>query len=550
MGTLRSRIGESLAALREAFRNPDLRRVEFAWAGSAIGTYAYSIAVMVYAYHHGGATAVGVFVFVRLGIAATTAPILASFADRFRRERVMLASDLARTVTVGTTALAAAAGAPAVTVYVLATLTTILGTVFRPAESALLPVLARSPEELTAANVSANTLDSLGSFLGPALGALLLAFSGPAVVFAIVAGTFAWSAVFVARVHAPVSESDAETEESVGFGGLAGGFRAIRSEPRLQLLIGLYGAQCLVAGALGVLVVVTALKLLSLGNSGVGLLEAASGIGSLIGAAVALALVARKRLAGDFALGIVLWGAPLVLLGVFPNKIVALLALGIVGLGNTLVDISAMTLLQRTAPVEVAGRVFGVVESVTIGGLAVGALSVPILVALVGARGTLIAVGALLPVLAVLTWRQLARIDDGATVPEEQLLALRAIPFLAPLPLQSLEFLATRLTPSTLAQGETLFSRGDAGHRFYILRDGSLEIDLPEGTKVEHAPSFVGEIALLRDIPRTATVRASTDATLWALERSDFLDTVSGHSRSRASANEVVSGRLGVVPVG
>ena len=108
MGTLRSRIGDSLAALREAFRNPDLRRVEFAWAGSAIGTYAYSIAVMVYAYHHGGATAVGVFVFVRLGIAATIAPVLGSLADRFPRERVMLASDLARAATVGATALAAA----------------------------------------------------------------------------------------------------------------------------------------------------------------------------------------------------------------------------------------------------------------------------------------------------------------------------------------------------------------------------------------------------------------------------------------------------------
>jgi hypothetical protein len=270
----------------------------------------------------------------------------------------------------------------------------------------------------------------------------------------------------------------------------------------------------------------------------------------LIGAAVALALIGRGRLAGDFALGIVLWGAPLVLLGAFPNVAVAILALGIVGLGNTLVDISAMTLLQRTTPAEVAGRVFGVLESVTTGSVAVGFLSVPILIAAIGSRGTLLAVGALLPVLAALTWRQLARIDDGATVPAEQLLALRGVPFLAPLPLQSLEFLAKRLTPLTLAAGETLFSLGDPGERFYILREGSLEIDLPDAIKVEHAPSFVGEIALLRDIPRTATVRAATDASLWALEQSDFLDTVSSHARSRASANEVASGRLGAVPVG
>jgi hypothetical protein len=551
MGTLRSRIGESLIALREAFDNPDLRRVECAWAGSAIGTYAYSIAVIVYAYHHGGATAVGVFMFVRLAIAASIAPVIGSLADRFPRQRVMLASDLTRAATVGATAIVATSGAPAVAVYVLATLTTILGTIFRPAEAALLPVLARSPQELTAANVSASTLDSLGSFVGPALGALLLSFSGPPVVFAVVAGTFAWSAAFLVRVRAPADEGRSlESQDSETFRGLAGGLRAIRAEPRLRLLIALYGAQCLVAGALGVLVVVTALEVLSLGNSGVGLLEAASGVGSLIGAAVALALIGRGRLAGDFALGIVLWGAPLVLLGAFPNVAVAILALGIVGLGNTLVDISAMTLLQRTTPAEVAGRVFGVLESVTTGSVAVGFLSVPILIAAIGSRGTLLAVGALLPILAALTWRQLARIDDGATVPAEQLISLRGVPFLAPLPLQSLEFLAMRLTPTTLAEGETLFSRGDPGERFYILREGSLEIDLSDATKVEHAPAFVGEIALLRDIPRTATVRAATDASLWALERSDFLDTVSSHARSRASANELASARLGAVPVG
>jgi hypothetical protein len=548
MGTLGRRIGESLAALREAFANPGLRRVEFAWAGSAIGTYAYSIALAVYAFRHGGATAVGVFMFVRLTIAAVVAPVTALFADRHRREHVMLVSDLARVLTVGGAAVCAGAGLPAA-VYVLATLTTIFGTVFRPAEASLLPDLARTPQELTAANVSASTLDSLGSFLGPALAAFLLSVSSPTVVFALVAGTFLWSATFVMRVHAPPRHADLEDdEEPVGFGGLAGGLRAIAHEPRLRLLIGLYGAQCLVAGALGVLVVVIALQLLDLGNAGVGLLETASGIGSLVGAAVALALVGRKRVAGDFALGIVLWGAPLVLLGVFPNTAVAILALGIVGLGNTLVDISAITLLQRTAPAEVTGRVFGVVESVTIGGLALGSLAVPVLMALGGPRVSLVVVGALLPVLAVLTWRQLARIDEGAAAPEEQLAALRRVPFLAPLPLQSLEFLALRLAPSTLAAGETLFRRGDEGDRFYILRDGSLEIDLPDEQKIEHAPAYVGEIALLHDIPRTATVRAASDARLWSLDRADFLDTVTNHARSRASADELSSGRLGAVP--
>src|SRR5262249_48023914 len=147
-----------------------------------------------------------------------------------------------------------------------------------PAEAALLPTIARSPEELTAANVSSSTIDSVGSFIGPALGALLLAIQGPALVFALTAAACAWSAFCVARVHAPAPGPAGREVTSSGDGGLLAGARAIKREPRLRLLIGLYGAQMLVAGAVGVLVVVTALQLLGLGSAGVGLLEAASGV--------------------------------------------------------------------------------------------------------------------------------------------------------------------------------------------------------------------------------------------------------------------------------
>jgi hypothetical protein len=265
----------------------------------------------------------------------------------------------------------------------------------------------------------------------------------------------------------------------------------------------------------------------------------------LLGAAVALSLVARARLATDFAIGLLLWGLPLLLVGAAPTAIVAALALGIVGVGNTMVDISAMTLLQRTAPVEVAGRVFGCLESVVIASLALGALVAPALIAVVGVRGALLTVGSLLPVLSVVRWRALSLIDDGARVPEERLAALRAVPFLAPLPLQSLEFLGERLEDVELAAGQTLFDRGDHGDRFYVLHEGALEIVLPDATKVERAPAFVGEIALLRDVPRTATVRAATEASLWALERADFLGAVTGHANSSAGANEIVVARIG-----
>jgi hypothetical protein len=537
------RVGESVGALREVYRNPGLRWVQLAYAGAAVGTYAYSVALGVYAYRQGGATAVGIVMAVRLGVAATVAPFAASAADAFRRERVMLYSDIGRALVVGLAAVAVAVDAASLVVYALAVCTSIIGTVFRPAESALLPTLARTPEELTAANVSSSTFDSVGSFVGPALAALLLSVSTTSVVFGLVAATFAWSASCVWRVHAPARAGTVSTDQD--HGGFSGGLRAIRAEPRLRLLIGLYGAQCVVAGALGVLVLVIALDLLDLGNAGVGLLEAASGIGSILGAGVALALVGRGRLAGDFALGIVLWGVPLVLIGVVPVPVAAVLALGVVGVGNTLVDISAMTLLQRTAPPAVAARVFGVLESVIVGGLALGALLAPALVSGIGARGALIVVGSLLPLLAALRWRSLAHIDDGARVPGDRLDAVESVPFLAILPIQRRELLASRLEPLELAPGTVLFAEGDHGDRFYILVDGELEIELPGEVKVEVAPSFVGEIALLRDVPRTAGVSARSDASLYSLDRETFLDAVLGHARSRSSAEAVAVARVG-----
>jgi MFS family permease len=540
--------------MRGVYANPNLRRIQLAGAGASIGAYAYGVAISVYAYEHGGATAVGVVTAVRQIIAAAIAPIAASLADRFPRERVMFASNVGRLAAVCGSTLLVRGGSPAIAVYVVATAQTVLGTAFRPAEAALIPELASTPEELTASNVSASTFDSVGVFLGPSIAAFLLAIGGSAAAFAFVAVTYAWSAYFVFYVRPPrAQEDETETEhEPGGDGGLAGlvaGFRAIGQEPRLRLLIALYGAQCLVAGALGVFVVAIALQLLGLGTAGVGVLQAACGIGALIGAAVSLSLVSRARVATDFAIGLLLWGAPLLLIGAVPTALVAALALGLVGVGNTIVDISAMTLLQRAAPHDIAGRIFGCMESVTVGCLALGALVAPALISSLGIRGALLVVGAFLPVLSVLRWRSLSRIDEGARVPEERVDALRDVPFLSPLPMQTLEYLAVRLTDVALAPGQTLFEAGDHGDRFYLLHDGTLEIDLPSGTKLEGAPGYVGEIALLRDIPRTATVRARTNVSLWALERDDFLDAVTGHARSRASADEVAVARLGAVPV-
>ena len=370
---------ESGRALREVFVNPALRRIELAWAASILGTWAYGIAVVVYAYDHGGATAVGVVGLARWLAAAFASPFAALLGDRYDRRWVMVFSDLARVVLIVGAAAAVWASAPAIVIYVIAGMVGVAATAFRPAEAALVPTLARTPEELTAANVAASTIESIGIFGGPALGGLLLAATGPGTVFVVTAGLLLWSAFLIARV-VPVSEGEATEREAVSVvQELLAGFRTIAGERRLRLLVGLFSAQTFVDGMLNVLIVVVALKLLDTGRAGVGFLNSAIGIGGLLGALAAAALVGRRRLAADFGLGIFIWGLPIALVAVWPNQVFALVLLGIVGIGNTLVDVSGMTLLQRAAPDEVLARVFGVLESLLLLTVGLGAFVAPFL---------------------------------------------------------------------------------------------------------------------------------------------------------------------------
>jgi len=447
---------------------------------------------------------------------------------------------------VGALALLVFTHGPIVLVFALSALGPIFATAFHPAEAALLPTLARSPEELTAANVSTATIDSVGSFVGPALGGLVLAGWGVGTALLFTIGTYLWSALLVARVRPERAATVEEREPSSAVGEALAGFRAVLADSRLRVIVGLFGAQTVVAGAMGVLVVVSSLRLLDLGSSGVGWLYSATGIGGLIGTAVALALVGRKKLAADFGTGLLLWGFPFLIMGIWPNAVVALAMLGVLGIGNTLVDVAGFTLLQRTAPEAVRSRVFGVFESMVAATIGLGAILAPLLIALAGIRAALIATGLFLPILAGLLWRKLTALDTGDPAHLE---VLRANPLFAPLPPPALERLAHAVQPLTLAVGETLFRAGDSGDRYYAIESGELAIDLAGGTKREGRGGGVGEIALLRDVPRTATVRAATDAQLLALDREEFLLAVTGYAPAAEAANDIIGERLALSPV-
>ena len=533
----------SLRAFGRVFQNPRVRNVQLAGVGSTLGTWAYAVAIPVYAYQAGGARAVGLLFFARFVLAALAAPWLGVLADRWSRRQLMLSADLVRfLIFVGMTA-SARSGGSAYVVYALAVLSTIVSGAYAPAQAALMPSLVDTPDELTAANLVGNTIGSVGMFAGPALGGVLLALSGPSAVFALNGALFVWSAAFVLQV--PRDEPPERAERPRFLPELMAGFSTVLHRPALRVVIGLSTAQTLVEGALEVLLVVLAIRLLDSGNAGVGWLNTAMGIGSVVGALVVAAMAARRKLAGGFALGILLWGVPIAIAAAISSLAPGLVLFGAVGIGAILCQVNSVTLLQRSAENEVLGRVFAVLESLMLGSMALGSLLAAGLVSLLGARGSLLATGLFLPALLVPLWPSLRRIDAEAEIAEEPLELLRRIEIFAQLPEAVLERLAAGATPIAAEAGQVVVSRGEAGHHFYVIAVGRAEVELDDGATRELGPgAFFGEIALLRDVPRTATVRAVEALQLYAVERDAFLAAVTGHAPTLAAAENIVTTRL------
>jgi MFS family permease len=552
MSVFGEQLRESRESMAEVFRNPGLRRLNLALIGSVVGDWAYSVAASVYAYNAGGATAVGVLGVVRYVLVACVTPFASMLADRFDRRRVMIMTDVVRAAMVVAGAAIIEFDGPAMGIYVLMIATSLAGTPFRPSQAALMPQLANHPGELTAANVASSTIESVGFFAGPAIAGLLLAFTDIAAVFAFNAITFVWSAVVVIGLRLPDGVSAvadrSDDDERTGFFSEAGaGYREILGNRDLRLLIGLYCAQTVIAGASLVFSVAIALDMLEIGESGAGLLDAVLGVGGFLGGVVALVLARRKRLAADFGIGVVMWAAPLLLIAASPTLPAALVAMLLIGIANSVVDINASTILQRLVPDAVMGRVFGAMDSAIIGTMALGAAAMPILMNTVGLRAGLAILGGVVTALVVLGLRGLARIDRTSLVPEG-LEILRGVPMLSVLPESVLERLAKGSEVVTVPAGTDVFREGDAGDRFYVIESGRVDVSIRgEHVRTQLAGECFGEIALLRDIPRTATITAANDVTLRSIDRDLFLPAVTGNGESMSQAEQVVTWRLGIV---
>jgi MFS family permease len=547
-GRLHGQLEESRRAFTSVFTNPHLRRVEISWGGTVSAYWMFIVTLAFYAYERGGPGAVGLVGLLRMLPAFFAAPFGAMLGDRYPRERVIVGINAARSLTIAGASLAVFTNAPAGIVYGLASVVGLLQSMFRPTQAALLPLLARTPQELTAANLVLTTVESVGLFVGPAAGGLLLAATSADTVFALTAGMFLFAALLLAGVRAQRGVERLALRGSFLHEAFAG-FRTVLRDGRLRLIIGLYGFQTLAAGALNVLVVVLALEMLDLGKAGIGFLNSALGVGGLIGGLAAVALLAHPRLASGFGLGIALVGAPIGLIALLPQTAPALVLLGLVGLGITIVDVAGLTLLQRAVPDEVLTRVMGVVQSVFVGTLGLGAILAPALIEGFGNRGALAATGAALPVVALVAWARLRALDESVASAPPYLELLRRISIFRPLPPATVEQLARDLRAVRTHAGEEIVRQGERGDHFYIVAAGEVDVRVDgHHARRLQAGTFFGEIALLRDVPRTATVTARTDVDLLTLERDAFIAAVTGHPESANAANAVVTSRVGSLP--
>jgi len=541
----RSALTRAAQTVAAVIRNDALRRAETAFALFTAAELGSWVAILVYAYRQGGATEAGIAAAVQLVPAALVAPVLGAAVDRLGGVRGLMWGYVLQCVTMAATAVVLAADVAPWATYVVAATAASAVTATRPAHALVTPALARSPLELGAANVVSGWITAAMALAAPALVGLLLIVAPPSAAFAAAAVATGCAAVLAATLPRTADVPAQDETVWAGVAQLAAGVKVVVGNRPVRLLVGLIGAVSMLVGAADVLAVTLALGVLHLGTGAAGYLTAAFGGGGIAGASVTLTLIGRRRIAPHLLVAALAGGLSFVLLAIDPTLGLSLLLFTTAGAARIVFEVAAQTLLQRIAPTHVLSSVFASAEGLTMAGLALGSLVVPLLVAFGGVRIALVGVGALLPLLVLVRLRALLTLDSQATVPVVEISLLRALPMFAVLPPLELEGVARSLIEVEAPAGTRIVVEGEEGDRFYAVADGTVEVVTSGRTlrRLGRAEGF-GEIALLHDIPRTATVTALTDVHLYALERNDFLLALTRHASAQELAREIVAARL------
>lgn len=528
------RVGRaSTSAFRAVAGRPDVVRLELAWVASITSVWAVTIGLLAVAYDEGGSGAVAVAVLAGRVPSALLGPLIGRLVDRFpKRASLSVASAVCAVAAGG----AAGAGGALVPVVVLTAVVSVGHVVVRAATWSALPALVDEAPALTAANVVANAAEAVGVFLGPAMAGLLLSLQGPALAFGAAAALFGLAALLCSRLPA----GPARRQRPAG----SGARQRLAGLPALRLVLLLVLAQTVVSGGLVVLYPALAVDGLDASIGVVGLLTAVYGLGGVLGSLGLFALAGSSRLGAATAGSLLLWGLPLTLLPVAPVVVGAAVVLAVVGAANVVFDVATVTLTQRSVPAEQLGRAFGVFETTVGAGLGVGTLLAPWLDDLVGPTGALALLGGALAVAALLAALPLTRLDGELRAPARQVALLRGLAPFALLPVPALERLALALVRVEVPAGAVVTRQGERGSDYLLVDEGELDVAVDGRAVATLQPGDgFGEVALLREGVRTATVTARAGTRLWSLDGGTFLEAM-GTGSLRQAAELVAAERL------
>jgi hypothetical protein len=527
---------ETRGSYRAALAHRDFRLMLGGFTISAMGSWAYNIALWVWIWEKTGSAgwiaATSIARFVPALLLATYGGVL---AERFERTLVMRVCDTLAMVSMGSLAVTAAFDGPPVLALVFASMTSMSAIANDPAVQAMIPQVV-GEKDLAAANAAYGTVDSVAIIVGPMIGAALLVLGPPALSFAVNAATFGISVLLVMRMTARSTPSDVKAEGEGVIAQMMVGVRAITSSTSAAVLVGFSVLATFVYGLDTVLFIVLAEERYGAGSGGVGYLLTGLGVGGLLVAGLVNRLAALPRLGVVITVGMALYCLPTALLVVVDDFAVAVALQAVRGAGTLVVDVLAVTALQRSLSSDLLSRVFGVFNTLLLAAVALGALAAPVILALVGLDGTLLIVGIGIPLLVLGGWPWLRRMDRTAILRlaelEPRIRVLEVLGIFAAAPRPVLERLAGAATEVEAPAGTVVIRQGETADALYVIASGEVSISRRTGSgpprfvTTIRGPGYVGEIGLLEGIPRTATVAAVEPTRLWRIEGTEFLDAL------------------------